>query len=151
MVIGCIASGVLCRLLKVGGTLVIGTVLTLCTWLYMLLNIHTLSVMDLKLSLSCLGFLQMVTISANFILIKELAGNALLASAMGLINGFTWICGAGIFQQVWGIIINNVSKGVKPYPVEAFQIAMQVQVITIIISVACALYLAKSLNKPTIN
>jgi len=151
MVIGCISSGILCRILKVGGTLIAGTVLTLVTWLYMLLNIHSLSILELKLCLTSLGILQMVTISANFILIKELVGTTLLGSAMGLMNGFTWICGAGAFQQVWGIIINRVSQGVKPYPVTAFELAMQVQVITIIISVACAVYFARTLAQKTIK
>lgn len=147
LVIGCAISGVLCRILKVSGTLVAGTVLTLVTWLYMLLNIHTLTVMELKLSLAFLGILQMCTISANFILIKELVGVSLLGSAMGLMNGFTWIFGTGLFQQIWGIIINRVSKGVRPFPLEAFQSAMEVQVVTIVVSIAIALYFAKTQRK----
>lgn len=147
LVIGCTISGVLCRLLKVGRTLVLGTVLTLVTWLYMLFNIHTLSITELKISLAFLGILQMCTVSANFILIKELVDSSLLGSAMGLMNGFTWIFGTGLFQQVWGIIINNVSGGLRPFPVGAFETAMQVQVVTIIVSISMAIYFARTQSK----
>ncbi len=147
LVIGCTISGVLCRFLKVGGTLVAGTVLTLITWLYMLFNIHTLSITELKLSLAFLGVLQMCTVSANFILIKELVNSSLLGSAMGLMNGFTWIFGTGLFQQIWGVIINAISKGIRPFPVEAFETAMQVQVVTIVVSIGIALYFAKTQRK----
>ncbi|MBP2653186.1 MAG: phosphoglycerate transporter family protein [Firmicutes bacterium] len=148
MVFGCVASGWFIRKIKISGVLVIGTVVFLAIWLYMVINIRTLSVMDLKVSLGILGFVQMFVISANFTLIKELVSSSQLGTAMGVVNGFTWIFGAGLFQQIWGIIINYISKGIKPYPVDAFQVAMWIQVVVLVISVACAFYFAKILGKP---
>lgn len=41
---------------------------------------------------------------------NELVKPTQLATAMGINNGTVWILGVGLFQQIWAVIINNVSK-----------------------------------------
>lgn len=148
LVVGCIAAGWLMKQIKITGVLISGTVVFLCTWLYMTIYLRSLSIFELKVILASMGFVQMYVIVTNFTLIKELVKASQLGTAMGVVNGFTWIFGAGLFQQIWGFIINSISRGVKPYPVEAFQTCMWVQLGTLVVSVMCALYFAKALKQP---
>lgn len=147
LVIGCAAAGWLMKQIKISGVLVSGTVIFLITWLYMTINVRTLNVLELKVIMFLIGLVHMYVIACNFTLIKVLVPSELLGTGMGLVNTCSFIFGAGVFQQLWGYIINTVSKGVKPYPVEAFQVAMWVQVVFLAISAVCALYFAKTLKQ----
>jgi sugar phosphate permease len=144
LVVGSFLSGWAVRMLNSARTMAIGTTAFLLVWLYMTFNIKNMTVMELKVVNFCFGFLQMVTIATTFTYIKELVPQARLGTAMGVVNSFAWIFGAGLFQQLWGIIIKAVSQGVKPYPVEAFQTAFWVQVVVLIIGVVCAFYILKT-------
>ena len=147
-VLGCFIAGWLMKKIKISGVLISGTLGFLILWIYMLLNLRGLSVMELKVIMFLMGVVHMYVIACNFTLIKTLVPTELLGTGMGLVNMCAFIFGAGVFQQIWGIIIDNVSKGAKPYPVEAFEAAMWLQVVFLIISVGCALYFMKTLNKP---
>ncbi|SDF87637.1 MFS transporter [Sporomusa acidovorans] len=149
LVVGSFLSGWAVRIFNSARTMTIGTTAFLLVWLYMTVNIKSMSIAELKAVNFCYGFLQMVTIATTFTFIKELVPQSRLGTAMGVVNSFAWIFGAGLFQQIWGLIIKSVSNGVKPYPVEAFQTAFWVQVIVLVIGAACAFYILKTSSKST--
>lgn len=137
--------------IKMTGVLLTGTMLFLATWLYMTIYIRTLNVLELKVIMGILGFLQMYVIVANFAFVKGLVKPSQLATAMGINNATIWIFGAGLFQQIWAVIINTISKGETPYPIEAFQTAFWVQVIVLLIGAICAVVLVKIHNDPQVE
>ncbi|WP_211289808.1 hypothetical protein SPSIL_047570 [Sporomusa silvacetica DSM 10669] len=151
LVVGSFLSGWAVRLLNSARTMAIGTTAFLLVWLYMTFNIKSMSVMELKAVNFCFGFLQMVTIATTFTFIKELVPQSRLGTAMGVVNSFAWVFGAGLFQQIWGLIIKSVSQGVKPYPVEAFQTAFWVQVVVLVIGAVCAFYILKKDSSKSAN
>lgn len=146
-VLGCFIAGWLMKQIKITGVLITGTLGFLILWVYMLLNLRTLGVTELKVIMFLMGVVHMYVIACNFTLIKTLVPSELLGTGMGLVNMCAFIFGAGVFQQIWGIIIQKISKGAKPFPVEAFEAAMWLQVVFLIISVGCAFYFVKTLNK----
>jgi sugar phosphate permease len=149
LIIGSFAAGWLVKKLGSVNVMLSGTVLFLIGWLYMTLNIRTLSTMELKILFAAFGFLQQYSVVGYFSLMRELVQPSQMGTATGLNNGFVWVVGAGAFQQIWGLVINHISKGVTPYPVEAFEAALWLQVFVVAISICCGLYLVKMMRKPT--
>jgi sugar phosphate permease len=143
MVIGCFVSGNIVRFLKTTPTMLLGLILFLLNWLYLTFNANSIGVNELKVINFFLGSLGMVVISTTFMYAREKIVPSRLGTAMGIINGFTWIFGAGLFQQIWGFILNYISQGVQPFPIHAFQISFYLQVVMISMAVLCAFYLWK--------
>lgn len=150
-VVGCFAAGWLMKKIKITGVLITGTAGFLLLWVYMLLSLRTLGVMELKVIMFLMGVVHMYVIACNFTLVKTLVPGELLGTGMGLVNMCAFIFGAGVFQQIWGFMINTISKGVKPFPVEAFEAAMWLQAVFLVISTMCAVYFVKNLNKPAVS
>ena len=144
LVVGCFASGVIVRKIGCKNTMLAGTVTFLINWLFIALQPGSMSIIGLQVFNFFLGALQMITISTTFIFIREVIPTSRLGTAMGIVNSFAWVLGAGVFQQLWGFIINSISKGVQPYPLEAFQTALWIQMIMIIVGVLCAFYILKT-------
>ncbi len=148
LVVGCFLSGWVARAINMARTMVLGIVCFLVFWLYMTFKVSSLSVPELMMVNFVFGFAQMLTIATTFSFIKENVPNMRLGTAMGVINSFAWIFGAGLFQQLWGFIIKGISGGVRPYPANAFQAAFWVQVVVLVIGLICALYLWRAYSSP---
>lgn len=146
IVVGCFASGILAKKLGSKLTMTIGVLLAAANWLFITLQPATISIPELKVFNFLLGALMMIVITTTFIFCREVFPLSRLGTAMGFLNAFVWIIAAGAFQQVWGVIIQIVSKGVQPYPLKAFVICMWVQLIMSVIATAAALYVQKSKN-----
>jgi sugar phosphate permease len=147
MVVGCIAAGWINKRIGAIGVMLSATTIFLISWLYMTMNIRSLGAGELKILYAVVGFVQMYAVVAGFTVIRQSVPTAQVGTAVGLANAFAWIIGAGLCGQIWGMIIKHVSKGAIPYPVEAFETAMWVQAITLVVSFICAVYLAKDLKK----
>jgi sugar phosphate permease len=119
----------------------------LCAWIYMTVKAASMSVPELMVINLLLGFTQLLAMTATFALIKESVPGAWLGTAIGCVNAFFWIFGGGLFQQIWGLIINTVSKGVRPYPVEAFLTVFWVQLIVLLATLAYALIVYRKISK----
>ncbi len=143
MVLGCFGVGVLMQRFNTTYLMLRGTVLFFVVWLYMTIFVRTVGVFELKVLMALLGFFEMVVVVSNFAFIKELVKPSQLATAMGINNGATWVLGAGLFQQIWAVIINFVSQGEMPYPIEAFQTAFWLQAFVLLLGVQAARQLDK--------
>jgi len=151
LVIGCFASGPIVRMFGSQKTMLAGTIAFLINWLFIAIQPGSMGITGLQVFNFFMGSLQMVVISTTFIFIREVIPVSRLGTAMGIVNSFAWILGAGIFQQLWGFIINSISKGVQPYPLEAFQVALWVQMIMITVGVLCAFYIWRKYNNTQQN
>jgi len=151
LVIGCFASGPIVRMFGSQKTMLAGTIAFLINWLFIAIQPGSMGIPGLQVFNFFMGSLQMVVISTTFIFIREVIPVSRLGTAMGIVNSFAWILGAGIFQQLWGFIINSISKGVQPYPLEAFQVALWVQMIMITVGVLCAFYIWRKYNNTQQN
>jgi len=147
LVVGCVLSGWVARKIGTALTMTLSLTFFLVTWIYLTLNPNTLGVTELKVVNFLIGFLQMSTIATTFPFIKEVLPESRLGTGIGVLNSFAWIFGAGLFQQVWGFVINAVSKGVKPYPVEAFSTIFAVHIGVLALSLLCAIYVLKKYGR----
>lgn len=138
MVCGCFGVGALLQRFNTTYLMLRGAVLFFVAWLYMTLFVRALGVLELKVLMALLGFFEMVVVVSNFAFVKELVKPSQLATAMGINNGATWVLGAGLFQQLWAVIINVVSQGKMPYPIEAFQTAFWLQAVVLLLGVLAA-------------
>ena len=146
-ILGSIVVGWVSKKIGNAGVMLSGAVIFLLSWLYMLTNLRTLSIMELKIIYATIGFCGMYAVVGGFAVVRQLVPASQVGTAIGVCNTFAWIFGTGAFQQVWGLIINTVSKGQTPYPVEAFELAMWVQAATLVVSSFCAIYLIKTLHR----
>jgi sugar phosphate permease len=117
----------------------------------MLLNLRNLSVLELQVIYSIIGFVQMFAVVGGMSCVRELVSGEMVGTAIGGVNTFSWIFGAGVFNQIWGLIIDSVSKGRTPYPVEAFTTAMWVQTGILVITLVCATTMWKLMRKPKVD
>lgn len=138
IVVGCFTSGVAVKLLGSRKTMFYGLILIAINWIWMMTQPGSISVIELKVFNFFLGGLQMFVISTTFIFCREAFPVTHLGTSIGFLNTFVWVIAAGVGQQVWGVIIDVVSKGVQPYPVEAFSAAMWFNMILSVIAIACA-------------
>jgi len=138
IVVGCFTSGAAVKVLGSRKTMFFGVVLIALNWIWMMTQPGTISVTELKLFNFLLGGLQMFVISTTFIFCREAFPVSYLGTAMGFLNTFVWVIAAGLGQQIWGLIIESVSKGVQPYPVSAFAASMWFNLILSIIAIICA-------------
>ncbi len=145
-VAGCVVSGGINKRIGSAWVMLSSTILFLLVWLYMTVKIRSLSVLELKFLIGMVSFLQMYGIVAAFTVVRVSVPVSRVGFATGFSNCICWI-GVGIYQQVWGLIIKNVSQGVSPYPIEAFQYSMWVQCISLVISFLCAVFMSKFLWK----
>ncbi|TWH45666.1 MFS transporter [Sporomusa sp. KB1] len=146
-ILGSIVVGWVSKKIGNAGVMLSGAVIFLLSWLYMLTNLRTLSIMELKIIYATIGFCGMYAVVGGFAVVRQLVPASQVGTAIGVCNTFAWIFGTGVFQQVWGLIINTISKGQTPYPVEAFELAMWVQAATLVVSSFCAIYLIKTLHR----
>lgn len=150
LVLGAASTSILLKFLSKVKLIVFGEGIFLLAWYYMANNAADLSAIKLMFINFIFGFMQMLVITLCYTLVKEIAPQNLLASAMGLVNTFIWVLGVGCCQQIWGIIIENISEGIKPYSVHAFETAMWFQMAVLAFGFANAFYIAKRLsNKQT--
>ncbi len=138
IVVGCFTSGAAVKALGSRKTMFFGLIIIALNWIWMMTQPGTISVTELKIFNFLLGGLQMFVISTTFIFCREAFPVSYLGTAMGFLNTFVWVVAAGIGQQVWGVIIDAISKGVKPFPVSAFAAAMWFNLILSIIAIICA-------------
>lgn len=151
LVAGSLVAGGICKRISSTGVMVATGVLFLVTWLYMLLNLRNLSVLELQVIYSIIGFVQMFAVVGGMSCVRELVSGEMVGTAIGGVNTFSWIFGAGVFNQIWGLIIDSVAKGRTPYPVEAFTTAMWVQTGILVITLVCAATMWKLMRKPKVD
>jgi sugar phosphate permease len=144
IVAGCFLSGPIVKALGSKKTMLIGVVIVAINWIWLMTQPGTISVAELRIFNFLLGGLQMVVISTTFIFCREVFPISRLGTAMGFLNCFVWIIAAGAMQQIWGVVIDAVSKGVQPYPINAFVDCMWIQMIMSVIGVLSAIYVWKS-------
>jgi len=150
LVLGCIGAVWLFKKIGIVSTLFAGTGTFLCIWIYMTLKVDSMSVTELMVINLSLGLTQMLAVTAAFTLVKESVPNAWLGTAMGTVNTFLWVFGSGLFQQIWGFIIEGVSRGARPYPAEAFLAAFCVQLIVLLACFVCGLVIYRKIRKGTL-
>lgn len=143
LVLGAAGTSFLLKFFDKLKLIVCGEGIFLIAWCYMAYNAAVLSTIELMLINFIFGFMQMLVITLCYTLVKEIAPQNLLASAMGLVNTFIWVLGVGCCQQIWGIIIENISRGIKPYNVQAFEMAMWFQLAILAFGFVNALFIAK--------
>ena len=146
LVLGAACTSVLLKFLTKVTLIATGESIFLLTWFYMAYNAAALNASELMLINFIFGFMQMLVITVCYTLVKEIAPQNLLASAMGLVNTFIWVLGVGCCQQIWGIIIESISGGIKPYNVNAFEAAMWFQLAVLTFGFANALYIKTHLK-----
>lgn len=146
LVLGAASTSVLLKFLSKLKLIAAGEGLFLTAWFYMALNTGRLSILALMLINFIFGFMQMLVVTVCYTLVKEIAPQNLLASAMGLVNTFIWVLGVGCCQQIWGLIIDVVSGGVRPYGADAFEAAMLFQLAVLIFGFANAVYINKKIS-----
>ncbi|HEY3426870.1 MAG TPA: MFS transporter [Negativicutes bacterium] len=151
LVAGSLVAGWICKRIGSTGVMLSTGVLFLVTWLYMLLNLRSLSVLELQVIYSIIGFVQMYAVVGGMSCVRELISGDMVGTAIGGVNTFSWIFGAGLFNQIWGLIIDAVAKGRTPYPVEAFTAAMWVQTGILVITLVCAATMWKLMRKPKVT
>ncbi|HOV80252.1 MAG TPA: MFS transporter [Bacillota bacterium] len=147
-VAGSVVAGAIARRIGTAGVMLSSAVIYIITWLYMLFNLRSLSVAELQAVYTVLGFCEMYAIVGIISTVRSLVPSALVGTGVGLINTLGWVFGAGVFNQVWGLIINSISKGQTPYPVRAFEMAMWVQACALIVTLVCGIILFRMLRKP---
>ena len=138
IVFGCFVSGVVVKAIGSRKTMFWGVVLVALNWIWIMTQPGTMGVTELKIFNFILGGMQMFVISTTFIFCREVFPVSYLGTAMGFLNTFVWVIAAGLGQQIWGLIIQSVSKGVIPYPVSAFAASMWFNLILSIIAIICA-------------
>lgn len=138
IVAGCVLSGVVVKALGSRKTMFFGVILVALNWIWLMTQPGSISVTELKFFNFFLGGLQMFVISTTFIFCRESFPNSHLGTAIGFLNTFVWVVAAGVGQQVWGVIIESVSKGVQPYPVSAFAVSMWFNLALSVIAIICA-------------
>ncbi len=143
MVLGSVVSGSACKKFGMPAVMLGGTIAFLSAWVYMVVNLRSLSVFELKTVYFLIGFCQMYAVVGAFAAIRQLVPAEKVGTAVGLSNACAWLFGAGLFNQIWGLIIGNISKGATPFPVAAFEVSMWVQAAALSCSVMCAIYLTR--------
>ena len=144
IVAGCFLSGPTVRALGSRRTMFYGVIIIALNWIWLMTHPDSLSIVQLCVFNFLLGGLQMFVISTTFIFCQETFPQSHLGTAIGFLNTFVWVVAAGIGQQVWGVIIDAVSKGVQPYPISAFTAAMWFNLALSIIAIICAWVLFSS-------
>lgn len=135
LVLGSVCSAMVVKKIGLAKTTMFSMIVFLVAWLYMTIRVDSLSVIELCVINLVLGTCQMCTITTNFTVLRQMMPTERLGTAMGILNSCIWIIGAGLFQQVWGWIIQAIDGAVRPYTAVAFGTCMWVQVIVIALSV----------------
>lgn len=139
LIIGSLVAGWLCRRIGSTGVMLSTGIIYLATWMYMLINLRTLSIPQLQVIYSVIGFVQMFAVVGGMSCVRELVPGSMVGTAIGGVNTFSWIFGAGLFNQLWGVIIGSVSGGgQRPYPIQAFETAMWMQAGVLLLTLICA-------------
>jgi len=138
IVVGCFLSGVIVKALGSRKTMFYGVILVALNWIWLMTQPGTIGVTELKVFNFFLGGLQMFVISTTFIFCREAFPVSYLGTTMGFLNTSVWVVAAGVGQQIWGLLIQSVSRGVTPYPVAAFEACMWFNLSLSIIAIGCA-------------
>ena len=137
LMLGSISAGFFTNRYTLTRTLIGSNVLFLVFWAFMAFNAGNMTVASLMVTNFFLGFAQMLTVTTNFMLIRELFPKSRLGTALGFTNTFIWVFGAGLCQQLWGFILDVITKG-GAYTIPAFAACFKFQLIYIIVATGAA-------------
>lgn len=146
-VFGSVIAGAIAKRIGTGGVLVSSGVLYLLTWMYMLINLQTLSVFQLQVIYTLLGFCEMYAIVGIISTVRTLSPVALVGTAVGIVNTCGWVLGGGVFNQLWGLILESAANGKGGYALSGFTTCMWVQAAALIVTFICGIILFKKLKQ----
>lgn len=146
-VFGSVIAGSVARKIGTGGVLILAGVLYIVTWLYMLLNLQSLSVFQLEVIYTLLGFSEMFAIVGIISTVRTLSPVALVGTAVGLVNTCGWVLGGGVFNQLWGLILDSAANGKGGYAVSGFVNCMWLQTVALSVTFICGIILYRKLKQ----
>ena len=150
-VFGSVIAGAIAKKIGTGGVLVSSGVLYLITWMYMLINLQNLSVFQLQVIYTLLGFCEMYAIVGIISTVRTLSPVALVGTAVGIVNTCGWVLGGGVFNQVWGLILEGAANGKGGYAVSGFMTCMWIQSVALLVTFICGIILFKKLKQAQVN
>lgn len=118
--------------------MVTGSYVFTILWLVMVFGMNAFSTPTLYVVFALIGFLQFWAVVAGFVFLRNVTPASIYGTVYGVANGAAWILGAGTFQQIWGFILQSGGAN----KIHAFQVAMEVQLVVLILSCIAATILA---------
>ena len=141
MIFGSLFSG----FVKPQTAMISGSIVFLIVWLILTFGMESLSLPVVYVIFGFIGFVQFWAVVAGFVFLRSVTPTSIYGTVYGVANGAAWILGAGAFQQIWGFILQ---KGVN---INNFQIAMEVQLVVLVLSCVAAVILANRSKKAAAN
>ncbi len=141
MIFGSLFSG----FVKPQTAMISGSIVFLIVWLILTFGMESLSLPIVYVIFGFIGFVQFWAVVAGFVFLRSVTPTSIYGTVYGVANGAAWILGAGAFQQIWGFILQ---KGVN---INNFQIAMEVQLVVLVLSCVAAVILANRSKKAAAN
>ena len=146
LVIGCFTAFFVLDKIRAGGVMISGAALFTFTLFYAAVFLPDLTAAQISIIYAVIGFSLMYCVSGGFAMLRQIVSPKLIGGALGLANGFSWLIGAGLFQQLWGLILSSVSPE-RPYAVDGFTLALWVQFAMLCLSLLFAVYLTITFKK----
>lgn len=117
--------------------MVSGSFVFLAVWLVITFGMQSLSLPIVYVIFALIGFIQFWAVVAGFVFLRTVTPASIYGTVYGVANGAAWILGAGAFQQIWGFILQSGTDQVR-----LFQVAMEVQLVVLVLSCVAAVILA---------
>lgn len=133
MILGSLLSG----FVKPQTGMIYGSFVFLITWLVITFGLQSLSLPLVYIIFALIGFIQFWAVVAGFVFLRTVTPASIYGTVYGVANGAAWILGAGAFQQIWGFILQS-----GPDQIHLFQVAMEVQLVVLVLSCVAAVILA---------
>jgi len=121
---------------KIG--MITGSFVFAVVWLAMVIGMKSFNLPVVYIAFALIGFLQFWAVVAGFVFLRNITPASIYGTVYGVANGAAWILGAGTFQQIWGFILEGGAN-----KVQAFQVAMEVQLIVLALSCIAAVILSR--------
>jgi sugar phosphate permease len=138
MIFGSLFSG----FVKPKTGMISGSFVFTAVWLVITFGMQSLSLPAVYIIFALIGFVQFWAVVAGFVFLRNVTPSGIYGTVYGVANGAAWILGAGAFQQIWGFILQNGAD-----KIQAFQTAMGIQLVVLVLSCIAAVILAKRSNK----
>lgn len=142
MIFGSLLSG----FVKPQAAMISGSFAFTVVWLVMTFGMQSLSLPVVYIIFALIGFVQFWAVVAGFVFLRSVTPSRIYGTVYGVANGAAWILGAGTFQQIWGFILQNGTNQIR-----SFQIAMEVQLVVLVLSCVAAVILANRSKKSAAN
>lgn len=142
MIFGSLFSG----FVKPQTAMISGSIVFTIVWLIITFGMESLSLPIVYVIFALIGFVQFWAVVAGFVFLRNVTPASIYGTVYGVANGAAWILGAGAFQQIWGFILQNGANQVR-----SFQVAMEVQLVVLVLSCVAAVILTNRSRKTAAN